>query len=88
MAELGNPLRITLTVGKRGNATQARRLLESYLLGAVLADHNYYANALLAFIWDTTRGGDTLQGEQPVAGADQPKPLKEQKQGGASLQQD
>nr|WP_255896849.1 IS5 family transposase [Rufibacter sediminis] len=47
---LGNPLRIALTVGQRGDATQAERLLEGYRAGAVLADRGYDSDAFIASI--------------------------------------
>jgi len=44
---LGNPLRIALTVGQRGDATQAQALVEGFRPGAVLADRGYDADAFL-----------------------------------------
>ncbi len=41
MDALGNPLRIALTVGQRGDLTQAQGLVEEYHPGAVLADRGY-----------------------------------------------
>ncbi|WP_394368086.1 IS5 family transposase [Rufibacter sediminis] len=47
---LGNPLRIKLTVGQRGDATQARALVEGYRPGAVLADRGYDADDFLGCV--------------------------------------
>lgn len=47
---LGNPLRISLTVGQRGDATQAQGLMEGFRAGAVLADRGYDSDAFLDFV--------------------------------------
>ena len=47
---LGNPLRLLLTGGQSGDATQAIALLEGFDFEAVLADRGYDADKLLAFI--------------------------------------
>nr|WP_241749637.1 IS5 family transposase [Rufibacter sediminis] len=50
---LGNPLRIMLTVGQRGDATQALGLVEGYRAGAVLADRGYDSDAFLGYVRDS-----------------------------------
>lgn len=50
---LGNPLRLLLTGGQKGDATQAIRLLEGFDFAAVLADRGYDANKILEFIAQT-----------------------------------
>jgi transposase len=47
---LGNPLRLLLTGGQKGDATQAIPLLEGFDFQAVLADRGYDADKILAFI--------------------------------------
>ena len=47
---LGNPLRLLLTGGQTGDATQAIALLEGFDFAAVLADRGYDADKLLDFI--------------------------------------
>ena len=47
---LGNPLRLLLTGGQRGDATQAIALLEGFDFETVLADRGYDADHILAFI--------------------------------------
>ena len=47
---LGNPLRLLLTGGQSGDATQAIALLEGFDFKAVLADRGYDADPILAFI--------------------------------------
>lgn len=50
---LGNPLRLLLTGGQTGDATQAIPLLEGFDFQAVLADRGYDADKILAFIAQT-----------------------------------
>jgi len=50
---LGNPLRLLLTGGQKGDATQALALLEGFDFAAVLADRSYDADKILAFIAQT-----------------------------------
>jgi len=47
---LGNPLRLLLTGGQRGDATQAIPLLEGFDFSGVMADRGYDANDILDFI--------------------------------------
>lgn len=47
---LGNPLRLLLTGGQRGDAPQAIPLLEGFDFTGVLADRGYDADAILDFI--------------------------------------
>ena len=47
---LGNPLRLLLTGGQTGDATQAIPLLEGFDFSSVLADRAYDTNAILDFI--------------------------------------
>lgn len=47
---LGNPLRLLLTGGQTGDATQAIALLEGFDFEAVLADRGYDTDKILAFI--------------------------------------
>ena len=47
---LGNPLRLLLTGGQRGDATQAIPLLEGFDFSYVLADRAYDTNDILDFI--------------------------------------
>lgn len=47
---LGNPLRLLLTGGQRGDATQAIPLLEGFDFSGVMADRGYDANNILDFI--------------------------------------
>jgi len=47
---LGNPLRLLLTGGQSGDATQAIPLLEGFDFSFVLADRAYATNAILDFI--------------------------------------
>ncbi len=47
---LGNPLRLLLTGGQRGDATQAIPLLEGFDFSCVLADRAYDTNDILDFI--------------------------------------
>jgi transposase len=47
---LGNPLRLLLTGGQRGDATQAIALLAGFDFSAVLADRAYDADDILDFI--------------------------------------
>lgn len=47
---LGNPLRLLLTGGQRGDATQAIPLLEGFDFSGVLADRGYDTNDILDFI--------------------------------------
>jgi transposase len=47
---LGNPLRLLLTGGQRGDATQAISLLEGFDFTGVLADRGYDTDAILDFI--------------------------------------
>ncbi len=47
---LGNPLRLLLTGGQKGDATQAIALLEGFDFAAVLADRGYDTDKILAFI--------------------------------------
>jgi transposase len=47
---LGNPLRLLLTGGQRGDATQAIALLKGFDFSGVLADRGYDADAILDFI--------------------------------------
>lgn len=50
---LGNPLRLLLTGGQQGDATQAIPLLEGFDFAAVLADRGYDADKILEFIAKT-----------------------------------
>jgi transposase len=47
---LGRPLRLIVTAGQAGDATQAPALLEGQTGNAVLADKAYDSNALRALI--------------------------------------
>jgi transposase len=47
---LGNPLRLLLTAGQRGDATQAIALLEGFDFEGVLADRGYDTDDILDFI--------------------------------------
>lgn len=47
---LGNPLRLLLTGGQRGDATQAIALLEGFDFAGVMADRGYDADDILDFI--------------------------------------
>lgn len=47
---LGNPLRLLLTGGQRGDSTQAIPLLEGFDFSGVMADRGYDADAILDFI--------------------------------------
>lgn len=47
---LGNPLRLLLTSGQRGDATQALPLLQGFDFTAVIADRGYDADDILDFI--------------------------------------
>jgi transposase len=47
---LGNPLRLLLTGGQRGDATQAIPLLEGFDFSGVMADRGYDADDILDFI--------------------------------------
>ena len=47
---LGNPLRLLLTGGQRGDATQAISLLEGFDFAGVMADRGYDADDILDFI--------------------------------------
>lgn len=47
---LGNPLRLLLTGGQKGDATQAIALLEGFDFEAVLADRGYDADKILEFV--------------------------------------
>lgn len=47
---LGNPIRVVLTPGQRGDVTQAEALIDGYETGAVVADKGYDADALVAQI--------------------------------------
>ena len=47
---LGNPVRVLLTPGQRGDVTQASALVDGYTTEAVLGDKGYDADALLAQI--------------------------------------
>jgi transposase len=47
---LGNPLRLLLTGGQRGDATQAIPLLEGFDFAGVMADRGYDADDILDFI--------------------------------------
>jgi len=47
---LGNPLRLLLTSGQRGDATQAIPLLEGFDFAGVMADRGYDADDILDFI--------------------------------------
>ncbi len=44
---LGNPLRLLLTSGQRGGATQAIALLEGFDFGGVMGDRGYDAKAVI-----------------------------------------
>ena len=47
---LGNPLRLLLTGGQRGDATQAVALLEGFDFAGAMGDRGYDANSILDFI--------------------------------------
>ena len=47
---LGNPLRLLLTAGQRGDATQAISLLEGFDFAGVMADRGYDTDDILDFI--------------------------------------
>ncbi|MBA9076263.1 IS5 family transposase [Rufibacter quisquiliarum] len=47
---LGNPLRIVLTAGQRGDATQAQGLVDGNRPGAVLADRGYDSDTFLGYV--------------------------------------
>lgn len=47
---LGNPLRLLLTAGQRGDATQAIPLLEGFDFAGVMADRGYDTDDILDFI--------------------------------------
>lgn len=47
---LGNPIRVLLTPGQRGDITQAPALIDGYETGAVLGDKGYDADGLVAQI--------------------------------------
>lgn len=47
---LGNPLRLLLTGGQRGDATQAIALLQGFDFAGVMGDRGYDANGILDFI--------------------------------------
>lgn len=47
---LGNPLRIILTAGQKGDAPQAIPLLQEFEFEAVLADRGYDSDAIIEFI--------------------------------------
>ena len=49
---LGNPLRITLSVGQQADIEQAQALVANYVVHAVLADKGYDADSLLDWLLD------------------------------------